>query len=163
LQRKDHRFSYRIYEPESEECTPYRELLSAAVGAMRGAYSPYSKFRVGAAVRLADGTIVTGANQENASFPEGLCAERVALYNVGARYPRGIPVAIAIATSRPATPPVAPCGGCRQVMCETEMRFGQALEVVLEEASGHLVVFDRAEDLMPFRFEGTFLKTGDNR
>ena len=102
-----------------------RALLLRAKEAAKSAYAPYSKFRVGAAVRLADGTVVIGNNQENAVYPVGLCAERVALFSAQANYPDQPIVALAvtaIGSDGKISQPVPPCGSCRQAMIEAESR-----------------------------------------
>lgn len=98
-------------------------LVDKARAAVKGAYAPYSGFRVGAAIELADGRIITGSNQENGSYPEGLCAERVALFSTGAISHDTPPVLLAIAAENNGEEvvfPITPCGACRQVMRETE-------------------------------------------
>jgi len=135
-------------------------LLSAAEGALEDAYAPYSRFRVGAAVRLSDGSVLTGSNQENASFPAGICAERVLLSAVSAVHPRLSVTTMAI-TYRgdgiPASHPLAPCGVCRQTLVEYEERFGRPIRMVLAGLSGEVMVFATAADLLPFRFSGSEL------
>ena len=118
---------------EFEEGTDMGIALDEAAAAMATAYAPFSDFQVGAAVLLEDGQIVRGSNQENASFPEGLCAERVALFAMGARHPGKAPVAIALVTSKLDEGWVSPCGGCRQVMAEYEQEFLDANQDRLAE------------------------------
>lgn len=128
-------------------------LVDAALKATEQAYAPYSKFHVGAAVLLADGTIVTGSNQENAAYPSGLCAERVALFHAGHQYP-DIPVvalAIAAATGGKQVESISPCGACRQVLLETEQRYGRLVKVLLCGTSDVVVVQDAAS-LLPLSF-----------
>lgn len=119
-------------------------------------YCPYSGFHVGAAVELEDGTTVLGANQENAAYPSGLCAERVALFAAGAQYPE-LPVkrlAIACYTGGHFTEePGSPCGACRQVMIETEDRYKQPMEVILY-GDKETYIFRSAADLLPLIFVG---------
>ncbi len=122
---KQRAYTVRLYEYDQlEELSKEQVLLvNSAVTAAKGAYAPYSEYHVGAAVRLANGEIVIGSNQENAAYPSGLCAERVAIYYAGARHP-DVPVeSIAIAAIRNGIvqeEPVAPCGACRQVLYEKE-------------------------------------------
>lgn len=128
-------------------------LVDAALKATEQTYAPYSKFHVGAAVLLADGTIVTGSNQENAAYPSGLCAERVALFHAGHQYP-DIPVvalAIAAATDGKQVESISPCGACRQVLLETEQRYGRPVKVLLCGTSDVVVVQDAAS-LLPLSF-----------
>lgn len=128
-------------------------LVDAALKATEQAYAPYSKFHVGAAVLLADGTIVTGSNQENAAYPSGLCAERVALFHAGHQYP-DIPVvalAIVAATGGKQVESISPCGACRQVLLETEQRYGRPVKVLLCGTHDVVVVQDAAS-LLPLSF-----------
>lgn len=112
-----------------------RELADAAVAATAGSYAPYSNFKVGAAVRLSNGVIVTGANQENAAFPSGTCAERSACFYAGAKYPDSVFEALAIAAKGTdgelCAEPAAPCGACRQALLEYEVRAGANIPVLL--------------------------------
>lgn len=133
-----------------------RQLVEAARQATRGSYAPYSKFCVGAAVRLLDGTIVTGANQENAAFPSGLCAERTALFAAGAQYPDQPVTALAIAARkgrRFLSKPISPCGACRQVISGVEERFGSPIRILLYGTDG-ILVSEGISPLLPLRFEG---------
>ena len=138
-----------------------RTLLLKAKEAAKNAYAPYSKFRVGAAVRLADGTIVIGCNQENAVYPVGLCAERVALFSAQANYPDQPIVALAvtaIGSDGKISQPVPPCGSCRQAMIEVESRHNQPLRVIMQGEDGPIVVSERMDNLMPLIFAEDFLK-----
>lgn len=135
-----------------------RMLVEQAKEAARGSYAPYSKFHVGAALRLNDGTIVKGSNQENAVYPVGCCAERTALYYAGAQYP-GVPVeAIAVAIWRELddkflAQPGSPCGVCRQHLVETEQRYGKKIRVILY-GTEEIYVLRSAADLLPLTFTG---------
>ena len=118
-------------------------------------YAPYSKFHVGAAVRLANGVIIKGNNIENAAYPSGLCAERTALFAAQAQYP-DVPVKmLAIAARTPhgelQSEPVSPCGSCRQVIIETETRFRQPVRILLY-GSSKIYVIDGIKNLMPLSF-----------
>ncbi|MBR2262231.1 MAG: cytidine deaminase [Paludibacteraceae bacterium] len=130
------------------------ELVEKAKQATSGSYSPYSQFSVGTAIRLADGTIVTGSNQENASYPCGLCAERTALFYANAQYPT-LPVnAIAIAAKNVngfLSTPITPCGACRQALLETELRYKQMIKVLLYGTEKIYCVNSIAE-LLPLQF-----------
>lgn len=132
-----------------------RHLVDMAKEATGRSYSPYSHFSVGAAVLLADGTVVIGANQENAAYPSGLCAERTALFAAGAQYPDMPVVALAIAARNERglfTPqPVSPCGACRQVMLEVEERYHQPMQVLLY-GTEVVNVLKSARDLLPLCF-----------
>ena len=113
----------------AEELSPDdRQLLDSALEAIGGAYAPYSHFKVGAAVRLDDGTVVRGANQENAAYPSGLCAERTAMFAAAAQYPGRKLVALAVICEQDGMlldSPGAPCGACRQVMAQYERECGR--------------------------------------
>lgn len=112
-----------------------RTLVDCASAAVQGSYAPYSHFRVGAAILLDNGEIVTGANQENVAYPSGTCAERTACFYAGARYPDAKFEMIAIAATGtdgcPVAQPVAPCGACRQSLLEYELRAGHPVPVLL--------------------------------
>lgn len=131
-----------------------RALVDIAKEQTNNSYSPYSHFRVGAALRLSDGTIVRGSNQENAAYPSGLCAERTALFAAGAVYPDLPVVSLAIACNANGQftkIPGSPCGACRQVMTETEHRYGGKMEVILY-GEDEIYVFKSAKDLLPLIF-----------
>lgn len=131
-----------------------QELIRLAIEATNNAYAPYSKFGVGAALRLADGTTVIGANQENAAFPSGLCAERTAIFAAQAQHPDQPITTIAIAARNEnglLADPITPCGACRQVMTGIEDRYKQPLRVMLYGTNGIYSV-DSAVDLMPLSF-----------
>ena len=137
------------------ELTPEeQELVEIAKHQTNNSYCPYSKFHVGAAAKLDNGVIIRGANQENAAYPSGLCAERSALFAAGANYPE-VPVntlVIACYTDGHFTEdPGAPCGACRQVMIETEHRYGKPMKVILY-GEKEIFVFENASDLMPVGF-----------
>ena len=135
-------------------------MLRQAHEATRSSYAPYSRFHVGAAVRLANGVVVKGNNIENAAYPSGLCAERVALFAAQAQYPN-VPIeALAITACSEITEitdPVAPCGACRQVMVEAEQRSGIPMRIICQGNTGKVFVFDGVETLMPFIFLTKFL------
>ena len=144
-------FTYREYAP-ADIPPAYRSLADRAREALAGSYSVYSGFAVGAAVELDNGVVIPGANQENAAYPSGLCAERTALFYAGAAYP-GVPVrAMAIAARGPQgepDDPVTPCGACRQVMAEVVTRHGDFDVLLLGRRRSILV---RASALLPLAF-----------
>jgi len=148
--------SYKWDELTDEQ----REVLAIAKEQIQRSYCPYSHFHVGAAAKLANGVIVRGSNQENAAYPSGLCAERTALFAAGAQYPEQ-PVkklAIACFTGGHFTKlPGSPCGACRQVMVETEHRYGGKMEVLLY-GDEEIFVFESAQDLLPLIFVSENLK-----
>ena len=140
-----------VHEMEPQD----RELVAAANAARAGSYSPYSKFRVGAALRLADGTIVKGANQENVAYPSGLCAERTAMFAASANYPGVAFDTLAIVGANKdevCELPAAPCGSCRQVMAEYQKKQGKPMEVILV-GSKRIRKFACVDDLLPFIFD----------
>lgn len=146
--------SFKEYDSADELEVRDRELLDAAVSALAGSYAPYSKFNVGAAVRLGNDLIVKGANQENSAYPSGLCAERTAMFSAASRYPDQPIVAIALVAAQngvlqPA--PTYPCGACRQVMAQYQQKAGMPMHIIV--GSGKTVqVFDGVESLLPFIF-----------
>ena len=131
------------------------ELRKAAYDAASRAFAPYSAFHVGAAVRLADGTVVTGCNQENVAYPSGLCAERTAMFAAGANHPGVAFDTLAIVGANGdevCEMPAAPCGACRQVMAEYQRLYGQPLKVIL--IGTHVIYkFEKVEDLLPLIFD----------
>ncbi len=147
---------YFVYDNEDELKDQDAALLHLAHDAAQSAYAPYSRFKVGAAVRMANGETVTGCNIENAAYPSGLCAERVALFRAQAQFP-GIAVEslaiTATSTEIDISSPVAPCGACRQVMAEVESRYKQPIRILCQGAKGPIVAFDSVEILMPFTFD----------
>ena len=151
---------YTVYESVDELPARDAELMRLAHEATQSAYAPYSKFHVGAAVRLANGKVVTGNNIENAAYPSGLCAERVAMFSAMAQYPDVAFEALAVTAhsmTKTIAEPVAPCGACRQVMVEVEQLSKQPLRVMCQGESGPVMVFDGVESLMPFVFLDKFL------
>lgn len=132
-----------------------RELVEKAIKATDNSYSPYSNFRVGACIRLSDGSTVIGANQENAAYPVGLCAERTAIFAAQAQHPELAVTSIAIAarntTGQLTDKPISPCGSCRQVMIEIEDRYKQDIRVLLYGSDGTFIL-KTAKDLLPLCF-----------
>jgi cytidine deaminase len=153
-------FSYTEYEKTEELESDNMELVAAAREAALNAYAPYSKFRVGAAVRLESGIIVRGANVENAAFPSGICAERSALSNTVSNHPDDKPVAIAIASMTrdgltDDTP--SPCGNCRQVIAEEESKNGNQIKIILSGKNKTLII-EGISNLLPLQFDRKNLK-----
>lgn len=137
-----------------------RQLIDAAKEATHRSYAPYSHFAVGASARLADGTIVTGSNQENAAYPSGTCAERTTLFYANARYPDLAVEALAVAarTASGYLPtPIPPCGACRQVLLETERRYGRPMRILLYGKEA-VYVINGTKDLLPLSFGMEHLK-----
>ena len=137
------------------------KLVNAAKEATKGSWSPYSGFRVGAALLLDDGTIVTGSNQENAAYPSGLCAERTALFAAGHAHPDKAVTALAIAARNDngfTTQPVTPCGACRQVLAETEQRGGRPIRYILYGTDGTMIIDGGTDAILPFCFGADSMK-----
>ncbi len=142
---------------EEQELTPVeKSLLDAARKATYRSYSPYSGFSVGAAVLLDDGTIVEGSNQENSSYPQGICAERTAIFYAGSRYPDKKILALCIAARGTdglfTTLPVTPCGGCRQALLESEYRQKSPIKVLLYGLD-EIYIISSAQQLLPLAFQ----------
>ena len=146
--------SYQEYNSIEEMNPEDRELAAEAIKAMQGAYAPYSHFHVGAAVRMSNGQIVRGANQENAAFPSGLCAERTAMFAAGARYPDKDMLSIALAggvMGRLGSQPATPCGACRQVMAQYQAKSGKPMSVIMI-SSDRIWKFEKVDDILPLIF-----------
>ncbi len=152
--------TYLSYAKLSDLPKSDQKLLKLARKSLKNSYSPYSNFKVGAALLLENGELVGGSNQENASYPLCLCAERVALAAADSMY-NGVPVVAIAVTAKSASvkikSPVSPCGACRQVMCETELKHKQTMRVILQGEKGEIIVFNTARDLLPFLFDGSLL------
>jgi cytidine deaminase len=153
-------FSYEVFRNAAELELEDRELLKAAQAATALAYAPYSLFKVGAAARLSNGVIINGANQENASFPAGLCAERVLLAVASSTYSAEKIIAMAIATEAEVLneQPVAPCGICRQSIQEYSDTKEAAIKLILLGKEGQIFVIEDARQLLPFAFSGADLR-----
>lgn len=146
---------YQRFDAIDQMSAEDQELARAAVDAMKGSYAPHSQFHVGAAVRLKDGQIIKGANQENAAYPSGLCAERTAMFAANANNP-GVPqtsIAITSAYADGTVPehPATPCGACRQVMAEYQKVGKEPMSVILIGAK-EILKFDKVDDILPFIF-----------
>lgn len=151
--------SIKVCLPE-ELSSADRQLVDEARKATQRSYAPYSRFSVGAAVRLVDGTVVTGNNQENAAYPSGLCAERTVLFWANAQYPQVAVDALAIAACNDAGEldvPITPCGACRQVILEVERRFGRKIRLILYGTNRCYIVEEGMEALLPLCFSADFL------
>ena len=146
--------TYEEYSSIDELNAEDRELAAEAIKAMEGAYAPYSHFHVGAAVRMSNGQIVRGANQENAAFPSGLCAERTAMFAAGARYPDKDMLSIALAggvMGRLGSEPATPCGACRQVMAQYQAKSGKPMSVIMI-SSDRVWKYEKVDDILPLIF-----------
>lgn len=154
---KDRRLSIDYIEYSSvDEMEPLdQELVRTAIEAQKGSYSPYSQFQVGAALRLENGLIIKGANQENVAYPSGLCAERVAMFAASANYPDVAFDTLAVVGADHwviCESPATPCGACRQVMAEYQKKFRKPLKIILI-GSKRLYKFSKVEDILPFIFD----------
>ncbi len=136
-----------------------RHLLSEALKATGNSYSPYSKFKVGAAALLSNGEIVTGSNQENASYPIGICAERVTLSAISAVHPKQkiISIAITFKSNMKWASPVSPCGICRQTILEYEQRQKKNIRIILRGDGGKIQIIETIKDILPLYFDKSVL------
>ena len=138
----------------SELSQQEQELVNRAKAATSNAYANYSHFYVGAALLLADGRIVIGANQENAAFPSGLCAERSAIFGAQSNYPDQPILTLAIAARNGngfLKSPISPCGACRQVMAQYQAKSGKPMSVLMV-ASDKILKFEKVDDILPMIF-----------
>ncbi len=155
MTRKEITTSFEEYASIDEMIPEDRELAAEAIDAMKGSYAPYSHFNVGAAVRMSNGQIVKGANQENAAFPSGLCAERTAMFAAGARYPDKDMKSIALVGGvygRITDAPATPCGACRQVMAQYQTKGGGKMSVIMIGAK-RVWKFEKVDDILPLIFD----------
>jgi cytidine deaminase len=152
---KEYSFTYKLLKSSAELIPNDKELVQKAIEAMNKAYAPYSKFKVGASVKLSNGEIVLGNNQENIAYPSGLCAERVALFYVGATFPGEVIDTLCIVAKGDLVPDTAllsPCGSCRQVMLESESRQSTPIRVILVNQDDSVVIVDSVKYFLPFGF-----------
>ncbi len=147
-------FTFEYQRLAYDELTPAdQQLIDAAMQALDGAHAPYSHFQVGSAVLMADGSIVTGNNQENAAYPSGLCAERVALF--AAKSQSKQPIQAITVVARNAQGEMADafsCGNCRQVMLEYAGQQQEGLRVIMGDRTSHFIVLADTRQLLPFSF-----------
>ncbi|KQM67368.1 cytidine deaminase [Pedobacter sp. Leaf216] len=147
--------SFEQYESINELTLADRLLCENAEQALATSYSPYSKFRVGTAIRLASGETILGSNQENLAYPSGLCAERVALFSIGATHPNAVIESMAITAQTDnfeILKPVTSCGGCLQVMAEFERKQNREIEVIFYCLNGEVLKVPSVKSLLPFSF-----------
>ncbi len=155
MTNKEIKIAYQEFDSIDQLDSKDRELAEAAIEATKGSYAPYSNFNVGAAVRLDTGIIIKGSNQENAAYPSGLCAERTALFYASATYPDAAVESIAIVASQNGTlcdSPATPCGACRQVMAQYQLKGGRPMTILLAGAS-KIWKFEKVDDLLPLIFD----------
>ncbi|PSL46664.1 cytidine deaminase [Chitinophaga niastensis] len=162
MEKQLQQFEYLVYNDITGLDDSDTWLLKEAREVTAHAYAPYSHFQVGAVIKLANGEIVAGSNQENASFPIGLCAERVALASAASVYPNIDIDTIAISyhnLNGDSSRPISPCGMCRQALSEYEMKQASPIRLILGGLSGKIYVISRANDLLPLSFSGSDLNT----
>lgn len=144
-----------------EELNPVdADLLLRAKEAAKGAYAPYSNFKVGSAVLLANEVVVIGNNQENAAFPVTMCGERNAIFSAAAQYPNTPILAVAItiiSANGKIDRPVPPCGSCRQVIYENEVRHQTNIRIILQGDLGDIYVIQTIKDILPLLFDASYL------
>lgn len=151
---------FSVFESFDELSPEARSLLMEAITIRKKAYAPYSKFKVGAAILMDNGKVVLGSNQENAAYPSGLCAERVAVFQAGALYPDAKILKIAISASADAkelSEPIPPCGSCRQAIAEYEIRQDTPIEIYFMGAVGKVYQSPSLKNLLPLLFDKKFL------
>ncbi|MBF4506780.1 cytidine deaminase [Flavobacterium sp. JLP] len=152
--------SFTVYDSLKEVSEEVQQLMNEAVEIRKKAYAPYSQFRVGAALLLDNGKIILGSNQENAAYPSGLCAERVAIFHAGSVYPEAkiLKMAITAASDNNQTKaPIPPCGSCRQSIAEYEIKQDTPIEIYFMGEIGEVYKSASLKNLLPFMFDKKFL------
>ncbi len=152
--------TFSVFEDKNDLSIEIQDLMDQAIAIRKNAYAPYSKFRVGCAILLDNEKVVLGSNQENAAYPSGLCAERVAIFQAGSLYPDAKILKMAIsATSdeKPVLEPIPPCGSCRQSIAEYEIKQDQPIEIFFMGESGSVYQSDSLRNLLPFMFDKKYL------
>jgi cytidine deaminase len=160
MQKGQVQFEYEIYNSIEELLPEDKDLLEQARNVTSIAYAPYSKFLVGAAAMLENGAVVKGTNQENASYPVGICAERTLLGTAAMTHTNGPIITMAIAynnLSGKSDEPVSPCGMCRQSLSEYENRTGKPIRIILSGMEGKVFIIQNIGSLLPFSFNGDHL------
>ncbi|MBP4141406.1 cytidine deaminase [Flavobacterium sp. P4023] len=151
---------FTSFENVQELPNEIQDLMAQAIEVRKNAYAPYSNFRVGVAILLDNGKTVLGSNQENAAYPSGLCAERVAIFYAGAVYPDAkiLKMAITAASDTNQTKaPIPPCGSCRQSIAEYEIRQETPIEIYFMGEIGSIYKSESLKNLLPFMFDKKFL------
>lgn len=152
--------TFTAFDSLSDLPNDVQSLMHEAVEIRKNAYAPYSNFRVGTAILLDNGKIILGSNQENAAFPSGLCAERVAIYHAGSVYPNAKIVKMAISAasdSNTTDAPIPPCGACRQSIAEYEFKQEKPIEIYFMGEIGAIYKSDSLKNLLPLAFDKKFL------
>lgn len=163
MRKKKIAFELLVFDSLDKLSSPDRELMQRAIDAREDAYAPYSNFKVGAAVLLDNGKVVVGNNQENASYPSGLCAERVAVFQAGAIYPGVAITHIAISAAseiHKVDRPAAPCGNCRQAMVEYEQKQHTPIQILMMGETGEVYKCSAITDILPLAFGSSNLNKG---
>jgi cytidine deaminase len=161
MKKVELKICFEEYANSSELNTEDHALLMSAIETVEKAYAPYSQYYVGAALKLKNGRFVQGNNQENVAYPSGLCAERVAIFYASAKYPDMEVDSIAItakAKNFKIDEVVAPCGACRQVLAEYEMKQNKPIRIILQGDGGKVLIFKSIEDILPLMFHAEELK-----
>lgn len=149
-----------VFNNTDELPNSIKVLMEKAIEVKLFAYAPYSNFKVGAAILLENGVIITGNNQENAAYPSGMCAERVAVWKAASEYPKTKIVALAISASsgnQTVKDPVAPCGACRQTLLEYEVNQNYPIPIYFMGEVGKVIMTNSVVDLLPIAFDKSFL------
>lgn len=149
-----------VYDNFDELPHDIAELMTKAIETRAKAYAPYSKFSVGAAILLDNNEVITGNNQENASYPSGLCAERTAIYYAGAQFPNAKILRMALTAGsqvRQTVSPIPPCGACRQAIAEYEVKQSAPIEIYFMGETGKVVKSDSLANILPLIFDKSFL------
>ena len=160
MKKLDITTSLEVYDTVQELSEELQDLMKQAVEVRDQAYAPYSKFKVGAAILLDNGEVVVGSNQENASYPSGLCAERTAVYYSGAKFPGSRILKIAItarSSNQEITKPVPPCGACRQALVEYEVKQNEAIELYFMGETGEVMKAASVAEILPLVFDSNCL------
>lgn len=151
---------FDVFESIQELPEIIQNLMQEAIAIRKKAYAPYSNFKVGTALLLDNGKIILGSNQENAAYPSGLCAERVAIYQAGTLYPEAkiLKIAISAASGNSTTSaPIPPCGSCRQSIAEYEIKQNTPIEIYFMGEIGSIYKSDSLKNLLPLLFDKNFL------
>jgi cytidine deaminase len=160
MKKVDLTTSITVYDSIEELPNQVQGLMQKAIDTKKNAYAPYSKFKVGASLLLDNGVIITGNNQENAAYPSGICAERVAVWKASSDYPSVKILKLAISASSNSQilkEPVAPCGACRQTLSEYELKQKDKVEVYFMGEEGKIIKTNSISDLLPIAFDKSFL------
>ncbi|OAB27712.1 cytidine deaminase [Flavobacterium fryxellicola] len=151
---------FKVFDSTTDLPFDVQNLMDQAAAVRKTAYAPYSKFRVGVALILDNGQVILGSNQENAAYPSGLCAERVAIFYAGAKYPEAKVLKMAITAAsdtNETTTPIPPCGSCRQAIAEYEIKQDTPIEIYFMGEIGTIYKSESLKNLLPFMFVKKFL------